>query len=394
MRRLFVLAVAALCGCGGEVDADWLLVRRGALAVGVEITGTLQAADSASIGPPAIPSMWEFQIAGLAPEGQVVKEGDLLVEFDATPLREQKLAKENERDATRVELEKRRFEISLTTRDDALKLAEAEAAVRKSVMAADQSDELTAALVIQKAKLDLEAAEASAAHLRQQMQRKQQIDQGELAMLTAKLEAAEREVADLDRDIASMTILAARAGTVIYGSGWGDDKHKVGDTVWRAQSVLEVASLDAMLAEGQVDEADSARLAVGQTVRLRLEAHSDHEVTGKLTSIAKNVQIKSRDVPTKVVQVKLSIDPVDGLALRPGMRYRGEVETEILDNVLIAPLTAVTASSRGAVAYRQSGDDLERIEVVLGKRSKREIQVLEGLAEGDRLARIGKDTER
>jgi multidrug resistance efflux pump len=309
----------------------------------------------------------------------------MLVSFDPTTLRERLMAKQNERDATQVELEKRRFEIALETKDEALQLAEAEAEVRKAQISADQSDELTGALIIKQAKLDLQAAEAKVEHLKGQLKRRQQNNQAELALLEAKVRAADKEVELLTKQIEEMTVKATRSGTVIYGTR-GYDKYKVGDSVWRMGTALEVASLDRMEAEGKVDEADSAQLRVGQVVRLRLEAHPDQEITGKLTEIDKTVKRKSRDIPTKVVAVKLSIDPVEEIQLRPGMRFRGDIETEVVEAATVVPFAAVFAAAKGPVAYRQKGDEVEHIELTLGKRGKRAVQVLEGLEPGDRVS--------
>src|SRR5690606_32502460 len=126
-----------------------------------------------------------------------------------------------------------------------------------------------------------------------------------IASLASQLQAAETEVKRLQDNIAAMTIGAQTGGTVIYGSMWNGEKSKVGDRTWRSATVLEVATLDSMMAEGSIDEADSAKIRIGQQVRVRLEAHPDSEVIGHLTDIARSVQRKSAEIPTKVVNVKL-----------------------------------------------------------------------------------------
>jgi HlyD family secretion protein len=383
--RLNLIALL-LVACQGGDDARWVTARNETLVTGVEITGALKATDSESVGPPGISTIWEFKIASLAAEGDEVKPGDDLVSFDTTQLRERKMAKENERDSTRVELAKLRQELALATQDDRLKLAEAEANVRKSSMAANQSMELTGTLAIEQAKLDLKAAEATVEHHRAQIERRERINKGQIELLGARVRAAEKAVALIDKQISDMTVKATRAGTVIVQSKWDDEKFKVGDTVWRAYNVIEVATLDSMRAEGTVDEADFARLEVGQKVRLRLEAHPDHDVTGKLTEIGRSVQRKSRDVPTKVVAVKLSVDPVEGLQLRPGMRFRGEVETQAVADAVTVPLAAVHASASGPIVFRDAAGETEAVAVVLGVRSKDTVQVVKGLEPGDRVA--------
>ncbi len=381
------LALAALGACSKDDAGEWVAVSKDTLVIGVEITGTLKATQSVSVGPPGLQDVWEYKIANLAPEGEPVAVGDFLLAFDASTLEEQLLTEENRRDTAQTQLDKTRSEFELVERDAALALAEAEAEVRKATLSADQSEELTSNLTLQKARIDRDAAVARVDHLMAQMKRRAANGQATLASIEAQLRRAEKQVQRLQSNIAAMTITAQKAGTVIYGTSWDEEKFKVGDRVWRAANVIEVATLDSMMAEGSIDEADSAVVRLGQSVRVRLDAHPDSEVIGTITDIARNVQRKSRDIPTKVVQVKMKIDAIDGLQLRPGMRYRGEVETERIADALIIPVDAIFSSPEGPVAYKRQGDSSQRTLLTLGKRGKRGVQVLSGLAKGDSISR-------
>ena len=73
--------------------------------------------------------------------------------------------------------------------------------------------------------------------------------------------------------------------------------------------------------------------------------------------------------------------------LRPGMRFRGQVETEHLRGVVQVPADAVFVTPGGPVAYRKAGGDLERVRLGLGRRTPTRIEVVSGLAPGDRVSR-------
>ncbi len=391
MKRLLLpllsMAAFSLAACSERASTEWSTVTEDSLVVSIEVTGSLKATDSISIGPPGIESIWEFKVAALAPEGEVVNVGDMLVVFDSGDLEEQRVKRMNERESAQVALEKQQVEIRLANQNDALGLVEAEAAVRKASLASEQSADLTGSLAITKAKLTLAAAEEKVEHLRAQQKRKRANSQGALSTLKGRVALATRQVEQLDKDIASMTIVADRSGTVIYGENWGG-KTKVGDTLWRLGTAVEVATLDSMMAEGIVDEADSAKLRLGQTIRLRLESQPDQEITGVLTDIAKTLHPKSDTVPTKVVSVKLSVESSDELKLRPGMRFRGDVETERIESATVVPLSSVFPSPTGPVAYRKTPDGVERRKLVLGLRGKRGIEIREGLDPGDKVSRV------
>lgn len=380
---LFLCAIA----CTEPPQAEWVSVSQDTLIIGVDIEGTLQASDSASIGPPGLQTMWEFTISDIVADGDLVKEGDKLLSFDGMQLQERLQAEENKRDSLQVTLEKRRYEIALADQDEALRLAEAEAAVRKAAIGANQSSELAGSLIIQNAKLDLEAAQQNVDHQKSQMKRRRANNRRELATRESWVRTAEKTVDNLKKDIQRLTRVAPRAGTAVLHENRGDEKYKVGERVWRSEMVMEVASLDNMMAEGTIDEADFGKLSLGQEVHLRLEAHPDSEVKGSLQEIARSVQQKSWREASKVVSVKLKVDPVEGLKLRPGMRFRGEVETEEIENAIIVPLSSVFHSKDGPIAYRQVGSSVEKRKLTLGKRGKRGVQVLDGLRPGDQVSR-------
>ena len=94
--------------------------------------------------------------------------------------------------------------------------------------------------------------------------------------LTRLLESKQREAASAvetsQASIRAMTTMAPREGTVIYVlNPRNGEKKKVGDSCWKAERVVEIPDLNRMKAEGEVDEVDAGRVAVGQRVTLRLD---------------------------------------------------------------------------------------------------------------------------
>ncbi len=389
IRSILLLSFLVLLStsCGQPDAGQWVVVTKDTLIIGVEVTGSLNATKSVSIGPPQLENVWEFKVAALAPEGEVVKEGDMLVVFDTSDLSDRRRSRGNDLETAEVALQKQQVEIKLGRQDSGLRLVEAEAAVRKATLAADQSEELTGSLALAKAKVDLAGANETVEYLRASQQLKNVSDRGSLGSLSTRLKLTTQDVSQLDANIASMTITAESGGTVIYGDNWGD-KTKVGETLWRLATAVEVASLDSMMGEGIVDEADFAKLKVGQSVHLRLESQPDQEITGVLTEIGATMHAKSRAIPTQVVSVKLSIKSSGDLKLRPGMRFRGDVETERVEAAAIVPLAAVFPSPGGPIAFVETSDGVARRKLVLGKRGKRGVEVLEGLQPGDRVSRV------
>lgn len=397
LRIAVLLGVAALAGgcspdgAGSDPDATFTTVERGALSLTVDVSGAMQSVDSARVGPPSIPELWNYQIQMMAPEGEVVESGAPVLMFDGSELQRRLDTWTADRDSAATQLELQRAAAKVARKDEALAIAEARAELRKAKLKADAPEGITAVIELEKARLDLELAEAKVDHLERKEVSAEKRDQAEVSRWRHKLERSERRVEELQAAIAQLSVTAPRAGTVIHQTNWRGEKKKVGDNAWRAETVLQIVSLDHMEARGQIDEVDVSKVRVGQTVSLRLDAQADLEITGRVRKLGHGVQRASPETPLKVVMVDIELDPEADAKLRPGMRFRGKIETGRVADALLVPLDAIFATADGPVAYRQSDAGLERVAVTLGDRSADEVAVTEGLEEGDEVARRPED---
>jgi multidrug efflux pump subunit AcrA (membrane-fusion protein) len=180
-----------------------------------------------------------------------------------------------------------------------------------------------------------------------------------------------------------MTVKAPQDGIAIYKSNWRGEKKKVGDSTWSGEKLLELPDLSEMKARAEVDEADAGRVAVGQKVKIRLEAHPDLDFTGTVQSIGTTVSRKGWRDPNKIYKVEIALDATDSTRMRPAMRFRGEIETGRLPSLLVAPRDAVFLRPTGPVVWAKRGRRYQETPVTLGRSNKKWVEVLAGLNEGD-----------
>jgi HlyD family secretion protein len=385
-----VLAALGALGpaCGHTAgDPPLVEVKRDNLVVGVEVTGVLEAVDSTDIKPPHLPGVWTFKIANLAPEGQDVKSGDPIAAFDASEQIRELETMRNEADAARKKLDKKRDDAQLAGRENELKIAQAEAALKKAQLKTDAPADLVASVAQREVELDAESAQLALDAAKHRAAQSRQSDGEEIQRLTDKLTYASQRVDELQQRVARMQLAAPRAGTIVYPARDQGEKLKVGDSVWRLDDVLQIVGLGRMRGNGQVDEVDMARLADRQAVVLRLDALPDVQLRGAVESIARSVQAKSNTDPSKIVKLRIAIDETRA-PLRPGMRFRGQVEAEHVTGVVQVPADAVFVTPDGPVAYRETGGGLERVRLSLGRRTATAIEVTSGLSPGDRVSRV------
>lgn len=385
LARLGVLA-ATLCGCTEGDDIEWVAATRSDLVIGVEVSGALEAIDSSPVKPPSVADKWNFKIVRLAPEGSVVKEGDPVVTFDASDLARELEKMNNDADAAEAEIRKARGASALAREDETLRVAEFEAALGKRELLANQPRDLEASVELEAAALDRQLAELDLDNARARAGLARTTDAAQLRGLRDRLAYSRGRVVQIQAGIARMTMTARRAGTVIHPTNWRGEKSKTGDTVWRMQTVLEVVSVDRMKGAGEVDEVDSSKIEVGQRVTLRADAHPDRELVGRLSEIADSFHPKSEADPSKAVKVAVELDDTGDTALRPGMRFRGSIESSRVTDAVVVPAKAVFVTPSGPVVYRRAGSGHREVAVRVGARSRTEVAITDGVEPGDEVA--------
>ena len=416
MRLAWAPVLLIVAACARDAATTWVTVEKGDLVIGVDVTGAMKAVDSTPIKPPPIGDHWEFKIAEMAPEGAEVKKGDPIVTFDASEMMRELQEMQNEAEAAARALEKQRGDGQMSHKDQGLAIAEAKAALDKAALKADQPGDLTAVLEIKLAALDHQLAGVDHERARAAFEQGRRHDQAALARLSENLAYYQGRVREVQENIGRMRAPSPRDGTVIYPVSWRGEKKKVGDSAWRMETVLEVASLDHMVGDGEIDEVDSSKVKAAQPVLLRVDAHAESALRGQVKSIANIVQRQSQANPSRIVKLTIELeeahgvtphDPVSnsggdrsggevgGLPLRPGMRFRGRVETGRVPAAILVPAEAVFITASGPVAFRKgSGGEVEKVHLRLGPRSDTSIQVLSGLAPGDQVSRVNLEETR
>jgi multidrug resistance efflux pump len=384
---LTIALIASMTACTKHAAKLQLVdVKRDDLVIGVEISGVLEAIDSTDVHPPTIGEIWDFKIANLASDGDDIKAGTPVISFDPSEIMKELETMQNEADAAQKQLDKKRDDAALARRDDELKLAQAESDLKKATLKAEGPSDLAAAAELQSEKLDEQNAKLALAGAKYHAEATRKSDEQELAQLAQKAAYAKHRADVLAKSLTEMQVASPRDGTIVLGTNWQGEKRKIGDSAYRGETVLQVVGLDKMRAKGIVDEVDLARVGVDQHARLRLDALPDVELSGTVTEIAKNVAAKSQVDPSKVAKLTIILDKT-AVPLRPNMRFRGRVETEIVPHVVQVPVEAVFVTPEGPVAYRATSAGVERVKLVVGKRSATAIEVKSGLAPGDRVSR-------
>lgn len=367
-------------------QGEWVGATRGDLVTGFEVTGTLVSLSSESLGPPPLSDVWDFKLSRLAAEGTEVKKGEPVLAFDTTELQRRLEEKSAEADEARKQIEKERNDLAIQTKGERLRLAEAEATLRKAELKLEAPPDVTGINEHRTTKIEHAVAKREASAVKSRLAALERAATARIALLESRMREAQAVVDRTTSSIQQMNVVAPRAGTVVYITNGRGDKKKVGDNVWKAERVVEIPDLTQMKAEGEVDEVDAGRVSVGQRVTLRLDAHPDVEFQGTITTAGTTVQRKKgTQDPLKVLRVDITLDKTDAERMRPGMRFQGTIELARVKNAVLVPREAIFLGDDGPFVHRRNSFGVEQVRVKLGGENDRFAQIVEGVSAGDRV---------
>ena len=214
-----------------------------------------------------------------------------------------------------------------------------------------------------------------------------------LAGATAEqIQAAEASVdqARVARD--RVQLLLDQARLVASMDGVVTSAHvEVGELVNPGQELIVLSDLGTLEVDVNLDEVDVARAALGQEAVLTLDAFPGVELPGTVKYIAPKGTTAGGTVVFRVTVELASVN----LDVRSGMTADVEIVTAVREDALLIPLRAVDVENGQATVTRVIGQSTERVAVELGVSSDIEIEILDGLSEGDEVllvARTGADS--
>ncbi len=144
-----------------------------------------------------------------------------------------------------------------------------------------------------------------------------ELDRGEATIMQARLGRANSQLALIEEQLKRARVVAPFDGMIITG----DLSRSMGAPVSRGDVLFEIAPLDDYRVELDVDEADIASVAVGQTGHLALTALPGKRLAFTVDRITNVAETSDR---RNVFKVEGHLDE-DAALLRPGMRGVGKI---------------------------------------------------------------------
>jgi HlyD family secretion protein len=193
----------------------------------------------------------------------------------------------------------------------------------------------------------------------------------DVAVAQAKVDAAQATVN-------SLNIIAPFNGQVLSVD------NRVGDTANTGELSVNLADMNHLFVETQVDESDIASVKLGNQAEVTLDAVSGVTLTGKVTTINPVGEVVSGLVKYKV---RVELDKVKDKTFLPlGTTANVVIQTKAASATLAVPIAAIQNDSNGEYVWAiQSDGSAKRVDVVSGSIVGDVVAVTGNLKEGDRI---------
>jgi HlyD family secretion protein len=325
---VLLLAVAfwAIGSTGASSRVPTTRVRREPVTIKVVESGDLRAKDQVTVS-----AINDKQILWLCPEGKYVHAGDTLVVFESA-----------------------KYVISTDEAHSAFLVAKAQLEQKQNDLEAQKAKEEAARQRYESLPelekkgfvMDSEVQQAKLAW--QELQSTTRSSQAEVKAAQANVDRAQNAADQEMRKLKEGVMLAPRAGLVVYAtSGTPEDSKKisVGMVPFQGQDLMYLPDVSSMLVDTEVGEIDLAKVRVGETAVVMLDAYPGVQFKGEVVTVANLAKRKvnrtsGKQTGAKVFDVTVRVVANDP-RLKPGLSATVEILCNQYPEALTVPLEAV-----------------------------------------------------
>ena len=387
MRLSYALAVSLFgLACAESEDVSVLTVSRQSFRQEVTAEGVLNAVRSTPVSAPVEGGGGPYKIAWLVEDGSFVREGDVLVRFDASEMELELLEGEIAHATSERKIDQRhaQTEAALSNVDRDRRLAQLELDMAQNFASKDPT--IFSRVQIIESEIDQDLAGLKLDHADGREAVEKELSQSEIELYTIEKRLATSRMDRAQKALGALEVRAPHDGIVLLKRDWRGNTKQLGDITYGSEPIAELPALDEMEAEVHVLEADAGGLAEGRPATVIVEGRPRERFTATIARVDRMPKARRRNVPVQYFSVTLRFEETDPEIMKPGQRVRASLLLLELENVIVLPRHAVFVEDGKRVIYRRRGTSFETVEVTLGASSLGRIVIEKGLEDGDVIA--------
>ncbi len=356
-----------------------------------ELRGTVKALQSITISAPA--SAGDLQILNIVASGAKVKKGDVIVEFDATTLKQNLAQDQSALKSADAEIQQAKVAASLKEEQDQTDIMKARFEVESARMET-QKQEILSVIEGQKAQLALNDAEQKRTESESKLKSDRASSSSSLASKEKKREAALFQVHRDEMQLAALTLRAPNDGNIILeyneqasGPMQPAAPFKAGDHVFPGTALAQLPDASTLRISARVEEAQRGKVQLKQGANIRVDAVPDRSYNGIVDEISStaSMDFNSGWPFPKNFTLGITLNDQDP-RLTPGMGAVVRVAVDHIANGLVLPSAAVFRKEGRTLVYVCRGSKFEETVVEVARRSGDGVLIAQGVNAGDQVA--------
>lgn len=361
---------------------DVAIARSSKLAAEIEYTGTTEAVRTVLIR-----SQVEGQLLGLNVDvGDTVQRGQILVQVDDTLLVTEINQAEAELASLRAEVASASNQVSnarAAVEQARLELQQAQADSQRQQALFKQG-----AIAAQQAEQARTNAQTSAQVLRS-AQEQVATEQQTVTAAQGRVTAQQAVVAQFQERRSYTRLTSPITGLVL------ERLREPGDLIQPGDEVLQLGDFSRVQVSVEVSELEIAKIQVGQSVNVRLDAFPNQNISGQVKRISPAADATSRLVPVEVVIPNSNGRIGSGLLARVSFASTAEPQVIVPQSAVLQTAAAAVPENTGTVfvltVKEQTPAKVTARSVKLGEKIDGKVEILSGLKPGERfVTRSGK----
>lgn len=380
--------VAIIIGRSTISSHSYYTVKPGTFELTIDAKGEIQGKNALLITLPDVLKrrdlyIYQYKIKDIAQEGTSVKKGDWVATLDATEIKER--LQSNKQD-----MEKRRAELNDAKIDSTIQLTQLR----------EETGEFKFDLEYQKVELEQAKFESPAYQRKQQMQynkilrqmdkkrRDYELKKLELKMRTQRIQDRFDRLAKRDSllnlGMAATRVTVPKGGMIMYAKYWNGRKLKVGDyvSIWNP-TIAVLPDMSVLVSETYIKEIDISKIAVGDSVKISIDALPEKTYKGTISKIA-NIGQEIPGYDTKVFRVFIDLEENDK-QIKPAMTTNNNIVVEHLENVITIPRNCLYTTNGDAFVLLKKDGKIWKKRVEPGLENDEEMVINSGLEENDKI---------
>ncbi len=331
----------------------------------------------------------------IIPDGTSVTQGMVIAKFDASVWEDDILEAEKKLSLAeadykslvkaKIPLETRELETKLMAAEQ--KLSDERQALRDTIEL--RADDLVPQHEVEQLEVKVKTREAEIEGIKKTMELTEQyLHPSAVQRAHATLTTSSNEYASIKKRIDHSVIRAPSAGIAVLKPAHFSGEYRsarVGDTVYYSQAFMTISDMDELIARCHVPEQELTHIAPGAAAVVRPIAFPGMGLDGHVVSVSSMAQpLPGSNTGGKYFDIVVKIDSRNA-SLKSDMSAQVSILSYKASNALLVPRSAVWWQDGNAYCSVRSLGRKSRQKVAVGAAGSGKIEILDGLAAGQRV---------